>query len=225
MPAVSGNKTPTLRDALLSAYMLCSERVRVGKQNEERFEKLNSELATVKSELSNMTACFNHATRLYKNIEEHERMRKEEALSILNGGIAEVARIVPDANMRGMHLQISESNKVRIINSYGQDINKREGGGARTMLGVLLRYTCVTENQDAIPMMLFDESFFTLSDTTTMEARKTLESLSKKTLVIFVEQRSNLLADISDVEFQFVKDDNGITSVKSIDLRGGKSDY
>lgn len=214
---------PDIRDALLSAYLVSTERARLGRSNEEKIRKWSAELAQVNNRIDSLTACFNHSTKIYKNIKEHEAERREAAFQMFNRAITEVAKIIPDANMRGMQLKVTESNKVKIVNEKDQDINLREGGAARTLTGVLLRYTCLSENTDALNMMLFDESFFTLSDTTTVEFRRRLEELSKKTLIIVVEQRRNVADGIVDMEYEFVKDENGVTTVRCTDLRVNKN--
>lgn len=224
MPETQRYDTASIRDALLSAYTICMERAKIGRINADKLAKDNAELSMLKKQLDNTIACFNHTTAIYKNIKQHDAERKEAALGIFNKAIGEVAKIIPDANMRGMHLKVTDSGKVKIVNEKDQDINLREGGAVRTTTGMFLRYICLNENDDAIKLMLFDESFFTLSDTTTIEVRQRLEELSKNCCIVVVEQRRNVAEGIVDVEYEFVKDEFGTTHVRRTDLRGKKDD-
>lgn len=224
MPEERQIDTPNVRDALLSAYLVCTERARLGRVNEDKLSKYEAELARINNRIQSLNACFNHVTRIYKNIKEHEAERKEAAFEMYNRAISEVAKIVPDANLKGMRLTVTESGKVKIVNEKGQDINLREGGAARSLTGVLLRHISIMENSGALNMMLFDESFFTLSDTTTVEFRQRLEELSKKTLIVVVEQRRNVADGIVDMEYEFMKNEQGNTIVHCRDLRVGKDD-
>ena len=72
--------------------------------------------------------------------------------------------------------------------------------------------------------MLFDESFFTLSDNTTIEVRQRLEQLSKDCCIVVVEQRRNVADGIVDMEYEFVKDEQGCTHVRCTDLRKKEND-
>lgn len=224
MPEARQQDATALRDALLNAYTVCIERAKVGRINAEKLSKAKAELNMVQKQLDNTIACFNHTTAIYKNIKQHDAERKEAALSVFNKAIAEVAKIVPDANMRGMHLKVTDSGKVKIVNDKDQDINKREGGAVRTTLGMLMRYICLNEIDNAIKLMLFDESFFTLSDNTTIEVRQRLEQLSKDCCIVVVEQRRNVADGIVDMEYEFVKDEQGCTHVRCTDLRKKEND-
>ena len=107
MPEARQQDTTALRDALLNAYTVCIERAKVGRINAEKLSKAKAELSMVQKQLDNTIACFNHTTAIYKNIKQHDAERKEAALGVFNKAIAEVAKIVPDANMRGMHLKVT----------------------------------------------------------------------------------------------------------------------
>lgn len=216
-------KTPSLRDALLSAYNICDERARVGRANATLLKQREAELEQLTRRISNYMECFNHVTTIYKNIKAHDNERKEVALQVFNKAITDVSRMIPDANMRGMHISISASGRVRIVNDKNQDINKREGGAVRTATGLLMRYICTRET-GGIPIMLFDESFFTLSDATTLEIRSTLKEMSKYMLIIVIEQRRNVAEGCVDVEYAFVKDEFGVTHVRRTDFGENNDD-
>ena len=217
------HNAPSRRDALLSVSMLCKERSTVGRRNEANIKKWQAELDKINSDIDILLKCFNHVTRIHKNIKEHDAQRKQVAFEMFNRSLYEVSKMIPDADLREMQLRVTETGRIKIVNEKGQELNLREGGAVRTTTGTLLRYLCILENNGAIPLMLFDESFFTLSDTTTVEFRRRIEELSKKCLIIIVEQRNNIADGIVDVEYQFLKGPDGITKVRCVDYRSKKN--
>ena len=92
----------------------------------------------------------------------------------------------------------------------------REGGGYRAILGALLRYACLKAQPDALQMILFDEYFFTLSDTTTYAMKDVFTAMKKDMTIVCIEQRKNAMDGILDTEYLFSKDDKGNTTVSKV---------
>lgn len=195
-----------VRDALVTALTICDERIRIGKENDAKRKDYETRKAALDEQIGDIIECGNHMTKIYKNIKDYNIKHQESAKKILDMALQEAGALVPDADVKDIHLKTTESNRVIVANQYGQDINLREGGGYRAVLGALLRYACLKAQPDALQFMLFDETFFTLSDTTTGAMKDIFEAMKKDVSIICIEQRRNVMDGILDAEYTFVKD-------------------
>lgn len=202
------------RDGLSNALVVCAERIRVGKENDMKRKEYEIKKQQLDDQIGDITECGNHMSKIYKNIKEYNIHHQENARNILDTAIREAGMLVPDADVKGIHLKATENNRVTVANEMGQDVNLREGGGYRVILGALLRYACLKAQPDALQFMLFDETFFTLSDNTTSAMKDIFEAMKKDVSIICIEQRRNAMDGILDAEYTFTKDLEKNTTVK-----------
>lgn len=201
------------RDEVVRAITLCRDIADRGSKVEARRNEIITEKTALEKELGDTLECANHITEIYKNIKAYSIEHMNRARDILNMAIEEAGVLVPDADTSGIQLDYSVAGKVSIINDSGQDVNLREGGGYRVILGALLRYACLKAQPDALQLMLFDETFFTLSDTTTASMKDIFTAMKKDIMIICIEQRRSVMDGILDSEYTFVKDMNKNTTV------------
>lgn len=202
-----------LRSDLAVALNVSKERITNGKNNESRVQEYREKKDKIDIARREYTECGNHLKDIYKNIQSYARQHQDSARAILDLAIATAGSLVPDANTDGIHLQSEANNRVSIVNGQSQDINLREGGGYRAILGALLRYACLKAQPDALQFMLFDESFFTLSDTSTQYMKDIFMAMKKDATLVCIEQRRNAMDGVLDSEYTFRKDDAGTTTV------------
>lgn len=193
------------RHDLLTALTVAQDRRDRGRANEDKVKTFETQIQKLTTELCDLRECANHLRDIYLNIEEYERGHREKVQNILDLAIQEAGNLVPDADVAGIHLDRRPNGKVYVVNSLGQDVNLREGGGYRTILGALLRYACLKAQPDALQVLLFDEYFFTLSDTTTSAIKPIFEAMKKDVTLICIEQRRNAMDGIVDAEYTFKK--------------------
>lgn len=175
-------------------------------------QKRKIELASSREKL---TKTINRCTEIYKDIKQNLVEKKRVALEDYRVAIKESKEIVADCDVNDMDLLI-DGNRAVIINDRGHDLNEREGSANRSTVGLLMRYiSLVKQPVYSIPMMFFDETFFTLSDNTCVEMRRYLKEISRYMLIIAIEQKDSLFNDINDkVVYTFVKGVDGKTKIR-----------
>lgn len=208
-----GKSTDDVRSRLLTSMIQCEERYKRGKEDHERAKQVEVEMIQLQNQLQDLRDMGNHMRQIYVNIKSYAQNHADQAKAILDLAIEQAGALVPDANCQGMHLSYTENNRATVVNGKGQNINLREGGGYRAILGVLLRYACIKAQAGALPLILLDEYFFTLSDTTTHAMKEVLEAMKKDVTIIVIEQRRNAVDGILDSEYTFKKNLLGVTKV------------
>ena len=201
------------RSDLLSAITISQERRDRGKANEGKRQMYETKVAQLQEEIGDLIECGNHIKDIYKNIQSYSIKHQQKVRDILDLAIQEAGELVPDADVKGIHLQHTENSRVSVVNDKGQNVNLREGGGYRAVLGALLRYACLKAQPDALQFILFDEYFFTLSDTTTLGMKDIFEAMKKDLTIVCIEQRRNAMDGILDREYTFKKDLSKNTTV------------
>lgn len=205
-----------IRNNLISNMGIAKDRAARGKENETKIKEFQKRLVEINQEFVEVKDCGNHLHDIYKNIQSYAQKHQDSARDILNLAIKAAGEMVPDANTKGIHLKTDDAGRVSVVNEFDQNINLREGGGYRAILGALLRYACLKAQPDALQLMLYDESFFTLSDTTTQSMKDIFSAMKKDCMIICIEQRRNVMDGILDTEYCFEKDDNGNTTVTKV---------
>ena len=214
MSGVEREEYVDCRHDLLTALTVAQDRRDRGRANEDKLRTFETQIEKLNIEIGDLTECANHLKDVYHNIAEYERGHREKVQNILDLAIQEAGNLVPDADVAGIHLDRRPDGKVYVVNSLGQDINLREGGGYRAVLGALLRYACLKAQPDALQVLLFDEYFFTLSDTTTNAIKPIFEAMKKDVTLICIEQRRNAMDGILDAEYTFKKGEDKNTVVE-----------
>lgn len=213
MPDEQRKEFTDCRSALLSAMTVAMDRRNRGRANEGKRKMYENIIEVLDKDIGDLIETGNHCKDIYKNIKSYSIKHQEKARNILDLAIEEAGNLVPDADVRGIHLNHTENNRVVVVNSLGQDINLREGGGYRVILGALLRYASLKAQPDALQFMLFDEHFFTLSDTTTNAMKEIFKAMKKDVMIVCIEQRRNAMDGILDAEYTFRKDLSKNTTV------------
>jgi hypothetical protein len=206
MPEVGRKEYVDCRHDLLSALTVSQDRRDRGKANEGKRKMYEELMEKTERQIGDLRETGNHLTAIYKNIKSYNIKHQEKARDILDLAIEEAGNLVPDADVNGIHLQHTENNRVSVVNEQGQNVNLREGCGYRAILGALLRYAALKAQPDALQLILFDEYFFTLSDTTTSAMKDIFLAMKKDMTIICIEQRRNAMDGITDAEYTFKKD-------------------
>ena len=197
-----------VRSRLLRAVTTADIHARDGESYERSLEKHRHEYELLKAEQEQLINCSNHMRDIYYNVKAYSEHHQQVAKDILNVAIQEAGQLVPDAMVQGIHLKYTNNNQVMIVDQHDQNVNLREGGGYRAVLGALLRYATIKAQPAALQLMLFDEYFFTLSDTTTQAMKEMFLAMSKDITIICIEQRRNAMDGIVDHTFVFKKDND-----------------
>lgn len=203
----------SLRSSLLTARSVCLDRARRGRQSEEMLAQYKVRLEKLNKDIEDFIQVGNHLNDIYKNIKHYNKEHQEKTRSILDLAIASAGDLVPDAGTKGMHLKADDGGRVAVVNAANQDINLREGGGYRVVLGALLKYASLKAQPQALQLMIFDESFFTLSDITMSAMKDIFRAMKKDIAIIAIDQRRTAMDGISDREYLFEKGDDGTTVV------------
>lgn len=213
MPEEQHEDFVDIRNDLLSVITVMQDRIERGKANEGKKHNLETRIAQLDQEIGDLTECGNHLKDVYKNIKHYSQQHQEKAKSILELAIEEAGSLVPDADVRGIHLNTSNNSRVSIVNDKGQNVNLREGGAYRVILGALLRYACLKAQPEALQFMLWDEYFFALSDTTTGGMKDVFAAMKKDVTIVCIEQRRNVMDGLADAEYTFKKGLDKTTTV------------
>lgn len=205
MPGLWGEGVVDCRSALLTAITIAQERRDRGRSNDGKRQEYLARIEYLDTVLGDTTECGNHMKEIYKNVKFYSDNHQQMAKAILDLAIEEAGRLIPDADVDGIRLNYTENSRVSVVNGKGQNVNLREGSGYRTLLGILLRYAALKAQPNAAQFMLLDEQFFTLSDTTTGQAKAVFEAMKKDMTIICIEQRRNAMDGICDREYKFSK--------------------
>ncbi len=211
MPGMWGEDAVDCRNSLLTALTVAQDRRDRGRENDGKRKEYLAKIEVLNKNIGDTIETGNHMKDIYKNIKRYSDEHQLRARNILELAIEEAGNLVPDADVAGIHLNYGENSRITVVNGKGQNVNLREGGAYRTLLGILLRYAALKAQPDAAQFMLLDEQFFTLSDTTTAAAKPIFEAMSKDMIIICIEQRRNAMDGICDAEYTFKKykvDDN-----------------
>ena len=203
----------SLRSSLLKVRTVSIDRARRGKQTEEMLVSYKQKLEKTNKEIADFIEVGNHLNDIYKNVKHYSQEHQKRTRDILDLAIASAGDLVPDAGTQGMHLKTDEGNRVSVVNGANQDINLREGGGYRVILGALLKYACLKAQPQALQLMLYDETFFTLSDITMSAMKDIFRAMKKDIAIIAIDQRRTAMDGITDTEYLFEKNDSGTTTV------------
>ena len=200
---------------LLMAQAKATDRYNNGSIWARKLDENKAQLARIREEIADLIACVKHLDDIYHNIEHYSAEHQRTARDILMRAIEEAGALVPDANVNGVHLQYDKDHVV-LVTKNDQSVNDREGGGYRTILGVLLRYALLKAQPGALQFMLLDEQLFTLSDVTTALLKEVLDAMKRDCSIIMIEQRRNAADGISDKEYYFQKSTQNIVTVSEV---------
>lgn len=206
MSGIWGENADDCRDKLLTALTIAQDRRDRGRANEGKRKEYQTRIEVLDKQIGDTIETGNHMKDIYKNIKHYSDEHQKKAQDILDLAIEEAGNLVPDADVAGIHLNYTDNSRITIVNNKGQNVNLREGGAYRTLLGILLRYAALKAQPDAAQFMLLDEQFFTMSDTTTAQAKPIFEAMKKDITIICIEQRRNAMDGIVDMEYTFKKD-------------------
>ena len=196
------------RDSLLTAIVQAKDRATIGLANETKAKSVNEELQSYLQVKEATKESINYITQIYKNVESYAQNRKELAMEMLKLAIRKAGNLVPNADVEDIELVVNEK-KASIVNANGQDINMREGSAYRTVMGLLIRYTLLKEDPEAIQAMFFDEGFNTLSDETTVATREYFEVFKEDMIIVMIEQHNTIFQGLDCKQLHAIKGENG----------------
>lgn len=162
--------------------------------NSKRRAEIEKRLSELNTSKDFLISTFNDITKMYKEIVKNSDEKRETELSRFNSTILETSKVVPSANLGNVSIKVG-NNTAAMVNNNEQDINRREGSAARGVIGQFLRYLIILDS-GMLPIMLLDETFFTLSDNSSTSMKEYIEKFSKDMLVIVIEQHNSLFAGV-----------------------------
>lgn len=196
---------------LLRAISVCEERVRVSRQNSERFIELSKKKEEVDKLLDMTRTTANHMNRMYKNSKTFLENKKTASNEVLEASIHAVSTVVRDADMSSCTIH-NENGKTTILSSRGHSINKREGGGAMTTMGLLMKYACIKACPSKIQIMFLDEALTALSTDSSVNMKGLIEVFSKDIGIVGIEQRDTVYGELAQKRYR-VRKANGVSTV------------
>lgn len=201
------------RDMLLAACAQAKERAAIGRENEEKANRINEELKQLRTTKEVFLNCMNYMVKIYKNIEKYASDREKLSLEMLKLAISKAGYIVPDADVNGIELKVTDGS-AKIVNRFGQDVNLREGSAYRAVMGILIKYTLIKSKPEAVQAIFLDEAFTALSDATTVSMREYINAFKEDILIVGIEQRSVMFEGLDPVVYVVTKGDDKITTIR-----------
>lgn len=189
--------------------------MQVNENNKIQHDMAKKNIDQIKHDRDLLKSTINRCTEIYKDVLKNLDDKKKVSLQEFQDAIDEAASIVTDSDMAGVRLHVN-GDDVTLCTQNGHNVNKREGGAQRAVLGQMLRYVAMTQQLNVVPLLLLDESFFALSDNTSVIMRDYLLAMSEHLLIIGIEQNDTLFAGIEKKRrFIFSKNDK-TTEVKEV---------
>lgn len=200
-------------DVLIKATRLEGLVEQAARETQE-IQQLTAALEEVTKRRTNLKNTIDRCTAIYKDVQQNLDEKKQYSLDRYLAAIEQSANIVKNSDIDGAKLKI-EKNRAVIVDRNGHSVNAREGSALRSVAGMLMRYTSITAQMGYLPLILLDESFFTLSDNTSNEMKEYLQVFSEDLLIIGIEQRDSIFAGIPGViRYEFVKDKDKTTRIR-----------
>lgn len=189
--------------------------MQVNENNKIQHDMAKKHIDQIKHDRDLLKSTINRCTEIYKDVLKNLDDKKKVSLQEFQDAIDEAASIVTDSDMAGVRLHVN-GDDVTLCTQNGHNVNKREGGAQRAVLGQMLRYVAMTQQLNVVPLLLLDESFFALSDNTSVIMRDYLLAMSEHLLIIGIEQNDTLFTGIEKKRrFIFSKNDK-TTEVKEV---------
>lgn len=190
----------------------------VNNQNRKQYEDTKSAVDTL-TKLADVTKeKINHCTDIYKNICFYIEQRKALQIEELTNYIRSVSDIVPDADLSTCTIK-HENGKTKILDGNEQDINLREGGAARSTLGVFMKFCTIKAQPNRIQLLMLDEDLSRLSAETSVNLRPMLMAMSKEMGIVGIEQRSITYESISSKMYKVTKSGK-VSTVREVKENG-----
>ena len=186
----------------------------VNNQNRKQYEDTKLAVDQLTKLIDVTREKVNHCSNIYKNICYYIEQRKTLQLEELENYVRSVSDIVPDADLSTCEIK-HENGKTRVLDGNGHDINKREGGAARSTLGVFMKFCTIKAQPNKIQLLMLDEDLSRLSAETCFNLRPMLMAISKEMGIVGIEQRSITYESIASKAYKVTKSGK-VTSVKEI---------
>lgn len=190
--------------------------LKVNENNRIRYDAAIKNKEKAVEEKNKLKSTIDRCTAIYKDVLKNLDDKKAVSLQEFQDAIEEASAIVTDSDMTGVRL-ITKGDEATLCTLNGQNINKREGGAQRAVLGQMLRYVSMTQQLNVLPLILLDESFFALSDNTSVIMRDYLLAMSEHMLIIGIEQNDTIFNGIENKrKFIFTKGNDKTTIIREV---------
>lgn len=190
--------------------------MQVNENNKVQHDIAKKNLEFIIGQRDKLRATINRCTEIYKDVLKNLDDKKTVSLQEFRDAIDEAAAIVTDSDMTGVKLLV-KGDEATLCTPEGHNINKREGGAQRAVLGQMLRYVSMTQQLNVLPLILLDESFFALSENTSVVMRDYLLAMSEHFIIIGIEQKDTIFNGIENKrKFQFYKGADKITKIREV---------
>lgn len=183
------------------------------RESQER-QQITTALNEVIKRRDDLKKTIDRCTAIYKDVQQNLAEKQRYSLDRYLKAIEQAGSVVRNSDIAGASLKIDKDRAV-IVDTRGHSVNVREGSALRSVAGMLLRYTSITAQMNYLPIILLDESFFTLSDNTSVEMKEYLQAFAEDLLIIGIEQRDTIFSGIPGVvRYEFVKDRDKTTKIR-----------
>lgn len=180
----------------------------------QEYKQLATALQEVEKRQRDLKVTIDRCTSIYKDVKQNLEEKKKYSQDRFLKAIEQASHVVRNSDIAGANLKI-EKDRAVIVDARGHSINAREGSALRAVAGMLLRYTTITAQMNYIPLILLDESFFTLSDNTSNEMKEYLQTFAEDLLIIGTEQRDTIFSGVPGViKYEFVKHGDKKTKIR-----------
>ena len=188
----------------------------VNERNKIRYDNAVKEKNRLTKEKNNLKAAIDRCTEIYKDVKKNLDEKRIVSLQEFQDAIDEAACIVADSDMKDVKL-VTHGDEAVLCNLQGHNINNREGGAQRAVLGQMLRYVAMTQQLNVLPLLVLDESFFALSDNTSVIMRDYLLAMSEHMIIIGIEQNDTIFNGIENKrKFIFSKGTDSKTIIREV---------
>ena len=190
--------------------------INVNERNKIRYDNAVASRKNLIKSKNDLKGAIDRCTEIYKDVLKNLDDKKTVSLQEFQDAIDEAATIVADSDMVGVRL-VTHGDEATLCTPIGHNINKREGGAQRAVLGQMLRYVAMTQQLNVLPLIVLDESFFALSDNTSVVMRDYILAMSEHLLIIGIEQNDTMFNGIENKrKFIFSKGNDKRTIIREV---------
>lgn len=211
-----GNITVDLGERLYEACVQAKSRAKTARDNEDLYKAMVADRDKAIKNRDLFVEVANKMTAIYKDTERYLAEKKKNSLEDLNLALEAAGTLVPASDTNNIHILVNDNKTAEIVNEKGYSINAIEGSAQRTVISLIMAYTCLLNKPGYVQALFLDETFFTLDSNTIMEVRELLKLLSKDILIVGIEQHGLIFEGIADMIYKVSKE-NGVSKVRLIE--------
>ena len=214
MPAQSEHQYADTCASIARVIEDCNYKIKVTAVNKAQIDQYNQKIQQLQDTLNGMDNIKSYLSPMVKDIKEYLAARRRQSMQSINNAIRITSEIIPDA-MPNITFEL-KGDEAYLQTSDGLLVNLSEGAGYKSVLSAFLRSVTLNSNLNNLQFIIFDEIFSKLSVEYSTVLSAFLGVMVQNMQLISIEQKPEVYANVSYVEYKFTKNGNYTSVEKNV---------